>query len=518
MMQKTFVLVALLLITACGSVGAAEPAWKDISQGETGYTCVFTEPVHPDLILAGRKGYILRSQDGGSTWEKALILRGRGKKINSISSVINNTKFFFAATDSGLFFSQSNGNKWSRIYKNRDYLKGDCTGIGSLGGVLYLGTRSGLLISDNKGNSWSSEMGELGELEIVSVTANSQYIFVATKGSLFRKKLADNLWVKVFSFVISSEHKEDSEDEEQAKESENYFSPEIRNIAFGSGRLDRIYMATSNGVYISVNEGSDWQKVSDFGLLSRNISKIFINQDFGIYVSSDSGIFELIGERWQEISLRLIAKSIKDLAVSNSGLIYAACDNGLFRADLKEKTETGVYNAQFQEYLKSEPTIQEAHKAAIVYAEVSSEKISEWRKKAAKKALLPKLDIGIDRDATDLWHWESGSTTKTDDDILRRGRDSINWDIGLSWDLSDIIWNDVQTSIDARSRLMVELREDILDQVTKLYFERIRTKKEIDELQITDRKKRFDKELKLQELTASLDALTGGLFSRSIQP
>ena len=60
---------------------------------------------------------------------------------------------------------------------------------------------------------------------------------------------------------------------------------------------------------------------------------------------------------------------------------------------------------------------------------------------------------------------------------------------------------------------MVELRDDILDEVTKLYFERIRIKMELDNLSIEDRKKRFEKELKLQELTASLDGLTGGYFS-----
>jgi len=62
----------------------------------------------------------------------------------------------------------------------------------------------------------------------------------------------------------------------------------------------------------------------------------------------------------------------------------------------------------------------------------------------------------------------------------------------------------------------VQLRDDILDEVTKLYFERLRVKNELDNLSLEDRKKRFEKELRLQELTAYLDALTGGYFSQQI--
>lgn len=78
------------------------------------------------------------------------------------------------------------------------------------------------------------------------------------------------------------------------------------------------------------------------------------------------------------------------------------------------------------------------------------------------------------------WRWESGSTTKSEDDMLRKGRDNIDWGVTLSWNLGELIWNDDQTSIDVRSRLMVELRDDILDEITKLYFERLRVKMELD--------------------------------------
>jgi len=163
----------------------------------------------------------------------------------------------------------------------------------------------------------------------------------------------------------------------------------------------------------------------------------------------------------------------------------------------------------------NEPEVNAVQEAAIKYAEVEPEKIIRWRRQAAKKAFLPKFTAGINRDTGDLWHWESGSSTKAYDDVLMKGRDSLGWDITLSWDLGEIIWNSDQTLIDVRSRLMVELRDDILDEVTKLYFERVRIKAELDRLAIEDRKKRFEKELRLAELTAMLNGLTGGYFCRA---
>ena len=64
---------------------------------------------------------------------------------------------------------------------------------------------------------------------------------------------------------------------------------------------------------------------------------------------------------------------------------------------------------------------------------------------------------------------------------------------------------------------MVQLRDDILDEVTKIYFQRLRVKMELQQSIPENGVKREEKELRLQELTALLDALTGGYFSANIR-
>ena len=61
---------------------------------------------------------------------------------------------------------------------------------------------------------------------------------------------------------------------------------------------------------------------------------------------------------------------------------------------------------------------------------------------------------------------------------------------------------------------MIVLRNDILDEVNKLYFERRRVKIELAYLSPQESRKIEEKKLRLEELSASLDALTGGFFSR----
>jgi hypothetical protein len=242
-------------------------------------------------------------------------------------------------------------------------------------------------------------------------------------------------------------------------------------------------------------------------------------------VVTKSGIFEYRDERWYELSFALTAGEIKSLALDNQNNLYAACEKGLFKANVTDFGDNKQNNT-VSLYFESEPEINAVQQAAIKYAEVEPEKIKRWRRQAARRALLPEITIRMDRDnnrtiSQNIWGiYGSNNSTPgrhyigPDDETKY---DNKNWSVSLTWELGDLIFSDDQTNIDVRSKLMVQLRDDVLDEVTKLYFERIRVKMELDNLSIGDRKKRCEKELKLQELTAYLDGLTGGYFSSHIQ-
>jgi hypothetical protein len=177
---------------------------------------------------------------------------------------------------------------------------------------------------------------------------------------------------------------------------------------------------------------------------------------------------------------------------------------------------------QLKEHFSFEPSIQKVHEWAIDNAEVHPDKIKEWRRKAKQKAWLPKFDVGVDsgwdRPLSNSVYgtYTGGGQSYIGPNDKSYGED-FGWDAGLSWDFSELIWNNDQTSIDSRSKLMVELREEILNEVTRIYFERRKVQIDIMQENFIDASQELQMQMRVDELTAVIDSLTGGEFSKHVE-
>ena len=65
---------------------------------------------------------------------------------------------------------------------------------------------------------------------------------------------------------------------------------------------------------------------------------------------------------------------------------------------------------------------------------------------------------------------------------------------------------------------MIELRDDVLDEITQLYFERQRVRRALAAAVSDDPAERERLALRAAELAAGLDAWTGGWFTRRTGP
>jgi len=511
-MKKCIVVLAVvgvIVLSLVVGIFAADLVWQDIGRGNINVRTVLVGSDNSNIIYIGSEQGIFKSEDGGGSWRSIFSTRGTNRGVNFLLFAFGDKNSLYAAAGNGLYFSLNRGRNWNRIFKGKNYLENECTALAILPSSLYLGTKAGLFVSQDKGRSWHKESGILGNSQILNISYNlsePDYIYIASLDGVFKTSDAGKNWERIF--VAHPVENGDNGDEISEDQDETERFSEIRYISIDQSDLNVLYIATGKGIYRSQDKGKSWDLLTDYGLLSREIKFLLISLKSTIYAVTKSGVFEYRNERWNELSLGLMAEDIRFLAQDNQGNLYAACNNGLFKADLKYSPGNKKDNL-ISLYYKDEPKINEVQQAAIEYAQVIDPKrIENLRKQAKLKAILPELNVDYDRTVTSYTN-----TTTT-----RYTIGPADWGVSFKWNLSDLIWSEQQRLIDSQVRLMVQLRDNILDEVTKLYFERLRVKMEIDNLSIEDRKKRFEKELRLQELTASLDALTGGYFSRQIKP
>ncbi len=524
-MKKCIVVLAVvgvIVLSLVVGVFANDIIWDDIGRGNLNLRTVLINPDNPQIIYIGSSNAVLKSEDGGGSWRNILSVKGQNRSVNFLLFDPEDKNSLYAATGNGLFLTSTQGKNWNRISRGKNSLENECTALAVLPDGIYLGTKGGLSISQDKGRSWHKATAKLGSSYILAIAYDIKepnYIYVACIEGVFKTQDNGQSWERIF-LANPTEDGNDIEEEIEDQDEEERLS-NIRYISCDPNNLNCLYVATSKGIHRSCDRGQNWEAVSSYGLLSQDVRFLLISSKSNLYAATKTGVFEYRNDRWQELSLHLLAGEVRFLSLDSQDNLYAACDKGLFKAKITDSGDTQISDNIIAIYYKDGPKINEVQQAAIKYAEVEPEKIKRWRSQAAKRALLPHLTVSTDRDnnrtaSSSIWgiYGSNGSPGKyfvgPDDETKYNNN---NWSISVTWELGDLIYSDDQTNIDVRSKLMVQLRDDILDEVTKLYFERIRVKMEINNLTIEDSKKRCEKELKLQELAASLDALTGGYFT-----
>lgn len=317
----------------------------------------------------------------------------------------------------------------------------------------------------------------------------------------------------------------DRQENEEERSSE--VSPPLPKGLVVHPMTGRLYLGTDQGVVASDDDGTHWKPLPTIGLGTPRVVSLALNpkDPRGLYAATDRNLFfyHEAEQRWSQVSAKLPAGTIQTLAVGREGQVFwIRTSQGLFQVPIPvgqgHVPTQDIPKAPFQQVvvLPNEPTAAQVQEIAIRYAEVMPEKIQRWRTGAALRNWIPKFTLSLDQD-TDTTVVSSTSGGKTSFSVGPEDR-SVGVGFGFTWDLANFIWNPDQTSIDVRSRLMVQLRQDILEEVTRLYFERKRLMAEFEGNPTQDAILQKERSLKIEEVTAQIDALTGGWFSRHIWP
>lgn len=548
-----------LYLTVALTVNASvqEIVWKNVSRGITDLDLQTVAVSHDnaETVYIGSFNAIYKTINGGKSWNEILSFRGTGNVISSIVISPQNTKFIYVGTHDGLYRSKNHGMNWKKIPIGIKDLDSSILSVAidpANPEVIFIGTKAGLFWTDNGSNDWKKgrNLPSRAAVSFIAVDHSKPYIIYAATDRGLHKSINSGIsWERMFethTFKDNNGEEYITSNEFEVAETSR-IETKIKCIAIDPADTRIIYIGTSEGLFVTEDGGLTWKMVSSSGLISRNIRHLVISSSDqeGMYAATSRGVFRYskISKSWKELYRGLTSTNIRFLSfvpTIRDGYIalWAVTKKGIFKtipmiktsavsgstelAEVSVEPNTVSKNIEMEaeevlSIFADEPSIAEIREAAIRYAEVHPEKIKKWRKAAAKKAWLPDLRIGYDwdRDWQSSTYFYSTTTQKYRDDDITREKDRA-WSISLTWELGDLIWNDDQTSIDTRSRLMVQLRDDLLNEVTRLYFERRKLQIEMllsPPVKMVDR---IEKELRLQELTADIDALTGSYISRRL--
>lgn len=472
-----------------------------------------------DGMYLATKNEMYKARDMSDSWESVFSIPSGDNEISCLSGGPGN---IFIGTRRGLFRSEDCGLSWKNVFRTIVPEKSHVTAIDTPFNdtrSVVIGTERGIFLSEDRGAKWKDISGFLKNRPVGCIAMFKGDIYIGSSDGLYMKKGSVEGWERLY-ISTAPNRDEETNDAIPAEEAESeYGGSGISCIAADGARL---YIGTGKKILYS-EDGKVWSRLTSQGI-SGSVNNILASSSFNketLYCATTKGVFEYSAEK--EVWLELYKGMEKRLNVKtlvsdkeNKKLLWAVTDNGLYKFESGRYSTEGYVDVEnrlneIKITFSEEPGFKELQQAAIRFAEVSPDKIKSWRSQARMRALVPKVSFNTDKNRSTNYEIYTSATK----DYVAAGPDDVSngWGVSISWELGDMVWSDDQTSIDVRSKLMVQLRNDILDDLRRVYYERKRLQFELSAEETKDAKMRFEKELRLEELTQAIDDLTGNYFS-----
>lgn len=171
---------------------------------------------------------------------------------------------------------------------------------------------------------------------------------------------------------------------------------------------------------------------------------------------------------------------------------------------------------------ESEPTVKEVQEWALNFFKVHPEMVNGYRNGATWKALVPDVEIAFntekgnsDRRLVDMLYVNPTTYTRFNDgkDFEYTNNTGQYLTVRAHWTFDRLIFN--AEVLDVTS--LVGIQESILREITSLYYTRKRLMTILALNPPQDAGEKITEAIRLDEITANLNALTGGVFSREVQ-
>lgn len=300
--------------------------WTHCGTGTMEYFQYTTLSGDGNSLFAGTLSQgLLKSPDGGQSWTPATT----GLTINGeVNAVALNGAEVFVGTKGGIYRSSDTGASWGQYSVGLSVQKVTQPGFATLGDALFLATESGGIFKLNEvNNSWEDRTGQLpfSSWNLNALYANETALFVWDRVSID----GGNSWEMASDYSPGTSvygyggprwmiHNAQwfafsTGDNPSLYRSDNHgqsWGVLPAGIAAGSAFYglhstgEKLFLATSSGLYYSTNDGNTWQQSNfpDYNSWSLNGARFHkagnvlycglygYGGTIGIFVSTDNGL------------------------------------------------------------------------------------------------------------------------------------------------------------------------------------------------------------------------------------
>ncbi|MBW2271990.1 MAG: hypothetical protein JRG96_01865 [Deltaproteobacteria bacterium] len=247
------------------------------------------------------------------------------------------------------------------------------------------------------------------------------------------------------------------------------------------------------------------------------------------WLASDRGLLRApsLEGPWWRTSSPAGSVPVQQVAALGDRLFVAAA-TGLLEGRLGEPSRgslrpTALALAAAPEELESGPGIRAVQVAALRYAGLGPKPMQQQFRGLARRGWLPVVGVrvGAARDRRRAWDRDEAFVSGDTRHLFDRDEvNSLDLDASLTfaWDFGDVAYEPEYVDLSREARMVIALRDDVLDEVNQLFYERrsivLQLRTLADPGDAADAVKLA---LRAAELAAGLDAWTGGWFSDQLR-
>jgi hypothetical protein len=251
-----------------------------------------------------------------------------------------------------------------------------------------------------------------------------------------------------------------------------------------------------------------------------------------LWLATDRGLLvaEALAGPWERAAAPGASADVRALA-SDARAVYVAAGERVLAAQPLARARAGASGAPLAAASGSagalrlrtpegDPPIEHVHGAALAWLDLRPERVAGLRRGVARRGWLPVVSLRLARtrdedESTDLDDvLTSGVRSQLVDRAHGRSSDA-EAALTFSWDLGDLAFHPEAIDVSREAREVIKLRDDVLDEVTQLYFERRRVLAELAAEPDAPPEEKLRLQLRAAELAAGIDAWTGGWFGRT---